>query len=342
MDTARAGSAADRHTAIQRLTESKRRGAEWLLARVGRDGAVKPSDEGFRFYRLPWTLMVCGHTQAALAVCGWIREHMLTPDGDFDRGHRKLYDAYAYRNATLVYGAHMARQFDLSARGLEFILAMQDQPSGGFANDREPDGSLGDVMDLPYTCGCGLAAIALGRLDVARQVYAFLARVWNAQTQMPDRLYYSFSRRQQAVITEYDERDIFWHVVESQQPRAQRWTVGGLSAAFLCRLYMVDPNPAYLSLAHDFQQFSIQSTPRQFEFPQVCKSGWGAGLLYQVTGEEPYAAWAVKLAHWFADTQANDGSWVFDSDPTAGRTLEITAEFVAHVDTIIGCLASRP
>ena len=94
--------------------------------------------------------------------------------------------------------------------------------------------------------------------------------------------------------------------------------MGGLSAAFLCRLYMVDPNPAYLSLARDFQRFSIQSTPRQFEFPQVCKSGWGAALLYQVTGEEQYAAWAVKLAHWFADTQADDGSWVFDRRPHGG------------------------
>ncbi|MDE2902454.1 MAG: hypothetical protein OXP73_05435 [Chloroflexota bacterium] len=336
------GTSSDRRTAIKRLRQAKRLGAEWLLARVDPDGRVGPLDEGFRFYRLPWTLTVSGHTQAATAVCGWIREHMLTSDGDFDRGHRKLYDAYAYRNATLIYGAHMARQFDLSSRGLAFILTMQDQHSGGFANDRAPDGTLGDVMDLPYTCGCGLACLALGRLDEARRVYRFLERVWNAQTEMPERMYYSFSRGRQSVITSYDNSDQFWHVVESQEPRAQRWTVGGLSAAFLCRLYMVDPNPAYLSLARDFQQFSIQSTPRQFEFPQVCKSGWGASLLYQVTGEEPYAAWAARLAHWFADTQAADGSWVFDVDPTEGRTLELTAEFVAHVDTIIGCLASRP
>jgi len=339
---ARAASSTDRRTAVQRLADTKRRGAEWLLARVGPDGAVGPSEEGFRFYRMPWSLMVSGHTQAATAVCGWIREHMLTPNGDFDRGHRKLYDAYAYRNATLVYGAHMARQFDLSSRGLGFILTMQDPSSGGFANDRNPNGTLGDVMDLPYTCGCGLACIALGRLSEARRVYRFLERVWSAQSDLPERLYYSFSRRQQAVITEYDEQDNFWHVVESQEPRAQRWTVGGLSAAFLCRLYMVDPNPAYLSLARNFQQFSIQCTPRQFEFPQVCKSGWGASLLFQVTGEDQYAAWAVKLAHWFADTQASDGSWVFDQSATEGRTLELTAEFVAHADTIIGCLASRP
>ena len=211
--------AADRRAAVERLTATKRRGAEWLLARVGPAGEVGPRDEGFRFYRLPWTLAVSGHSQTAAAVCGWIREHMLTPEGDFDRGHRRLYDAYAYRNATLVYGAHMARQFDLSSRGLAFILEMQDQASGGFANDRAPDGTLSDVMDLPYTCGCGLACLALGRLDAARKVYRFLERVWNAQADLPERLYYSFSRSRQTVITEYDPRDAFWHIVESQQPR---------------------------------------------------------------------------------------------------------------------------
>ena len=83
------GTLSDRPTAIERLRETKRRGAEWLLDRVDPDGKVSPRNEGFRFYRLPWTLTVSGHTHAAAAVCGWIREHMLTPDGDFDRGHRE-------------------------------------------------------------------------------------------------------------------------------------------------------------------------------------------------------------------------------------------------------------
>ncbi len=327
--------------AIGRFRTAKRLGAEWLLDRVGPDGQVAPLREGFHFYRLPWTFTVAGHSEAAAAVCGWIREHMLTPAGDFDRGHRLLLDAYAYRNATLVYGAHMARQFDLSSRGLEFILAMQDEQSGGFPNDRGPDGTLSDVMDLPYTCGCGLACIALGRLEAAQRVCQFLERVWNDQAQTPERLYYSFSRRRQAVITTFDDRQAFWHVVESQRAKRQRWTVGGLAAAFLCRLYMVDPDPAYVSLARRFQAFSMRSTPRQFDYPQVCKSGWGAALLYQVTGESEYAEWAIKLGDWFADTQAGDGSWVFDDDATEGQTLELTAEFVAHVDSIIGCLASR-
>ena len=327
---------------ITRYENVKRKGAAYILKHANSDGSFGPVEDGFFFYRLPWTFLVSGETQAALGICRWVRENMLTGDGDFDRGFRKLTDAYAYRNATLIYGAHMARQYDLSSRGLRFVLQMQDDLSGGFANDRNVDGTLSDVMDVPYTCGCGLACIAVGQLDPARAVYKFLQKVWSEQDELPDRLYYSFSRDQQAVITTYNNKNAFWHVVESQQGQPQRWTVGGIAAAFLCRLYMVDSNPAYLSLARNYQQFSIDSTPQQFEFPQVCKSGWGAGLLYQLTGEPVYSQWATKVGDWFINTQAPDGSWVFDPNATEGQILELTAEFVAHIDSIIGCLASQP
>ena len=119
------------------------------------------------------------------------------------------------------------------------------------------------------------------------------------------------------------------------------WTVGGIAAAFLCRLYMVDPQPSYAEVAREFMAFSTQCTPRQFDYAQVCKSGWGAALLYQITGAPEYRDWALHLGDWFADTQRADGSWAWDPDPSIGQTIELTAEFVAHVDTIIGCLASR-
>ena len=91
--------------------DAKQRGAAWLLDQLHPDGSIGDPAEGFRFYRVPWTFMVAGHTEAAARVCGWIHANMLTAEGDFDNGLRVLRDAYAYRNATLIYGAHMARQY---------------------------------------------------------------------------------------------------------------------------------------------------------------------------------------------------------------------------------------
>ena len=331
---------ADLRARLERYAATKRRGVDWLLRHMHPDGSIGDPSQGFRFYRVPWTFTVAGETAAAAALCGWIREHMFTAEGDFDRGRRVLTDAYAYRNATLVYGAHMARQFDLSSRGLEFVLTMQDPKSGGFINDLDADGTPSDVMDVPYACGCGLACIALGRLDEARAVHAFLERIWRAQRELPDRLHYAWSRQRQALVIPEDGEES-WFTVEAQAARKQRWTVGGISAAFLCRLHMVDPQPGYLALARDYMAFSMQCTPRQFDHAQVCKSGWGSALLYQLTGGAAYRDWTVRVGDWFVATQQADGSWSWDPRATLGEAIELTAEFTAHVDTIIGCLASR-
>ena len=330
----------DLRTRLDNYAAAKRRGVDWLLRQTHPDGSIGDAAHGFRFYRVPWTFTVAGETAAAAALCGWIRRHMFTPDGDFNRGHRVLTDAYAYRNATLVYGAHMARQFDLSSRGLDFVLTMQDPQSGGFTNDLHADGTPGDVMDIPYACGCGLACIALGRLDAAQAVHAFLERIWRAQRELPDRLHYAWSRERQALVIGAPGEEA-WFTVEAQAARKQRWTVGGIAAAFLCRLHMLDPQPEYLELAREYMAFSMQCTPRQFDYAQVCKSGWGAALLYQLTGEAEHGDWAARVGDWFVATQQADGSWAWDPRATLGETIELTAEFVVHVDTIIGCLASR-
>ena len=87
-------------------------------------------------------------------MASWVRENMWTPEGDFDNGLRVNRDAYAYRNATFIYGAHMARQFDLSHRSMEHLLSWQDPATGGFSNNLEDDG-MSDDMDIPYTVGPG-------------------------------------------------------------------------------------------------------------------------------------------------------------------------------------------
>lgn len=332
-------------TLIQRrlkYAEAKRKGVQYLLDKMNPDGSIGPVEDGFYFYRLPWTFTVAGETEAALKVCAWVRENMLTPEGDFDRGLRKVTDAYAYRNATFIYGAHMARQYDLSYGCMPFLLSLQDPSSGGFANDMTDHGPS-DTMDVPYSVGSGLACIATGHLEQARKVYGYLTRVWEQQDELPHRLYYNYSRAAQKVVREFPPEDQLLHVVVSQEAVRQRWTVGGIASAFLCRLYMADPRPEYTHLARQYMKFSMESTDGQFKFAPVCKSGWGSTLLYQVTGETQYRDWTIRMGDWFADTQSEDGSWMgrFPGDGKLSSQIHLTAEFVAHVDNIIAGLSSR-
>ena len=279
---------------IAKYESVKRKGVDYILEHANPDGSYGPVEDGFYFYRLPWTFLVAGETRAALGICRWVRENMLTDEGDFDRGLRKLTDAYAYRNATFIYGAHMARQYDLSVGCMPFLLSLQDPVSGGFANDLTEDG-LSDTMDVPYTVGSGLACIATGNMDAALKVYYYLASLWDQQDELPDRLYYNMSRRTRKVVREFPPEERRWHVVVAQDPVLQRWTVGGIASAFLSRLYMSDPKPEYIALARQYMRFSMESTDGQFEFAPVCKSG--LGIVAAVPGDRRPAVPRLDRAH---------------------------------------------
>ena len=131
-------------------------------------------------------------------------------------------------------------------------------------------------------------------------------------------------------------------LVDNALDASQYWFWGGIAAAFLCRLWLADPDPSHLALARRYQAFSMTATDAQFRYPAVCKSSWGSSLLWQVTGEEPYRDWTLRMGDWYVGTQEPEGCWHPLVQQTPGDVIEITLEFVMHLDTLIGALASRP
>ena len=326
---------------LRTYREAVRRGTEWLLQQVNDDGSIGDPREGFHFYRAPWTFTATGETAAAHAFCGWMRRNMLTPEGIIGGPLRPSGTAYAYTNSVLIVGAHLAKQYDLSIGLMPDLLADQDPLSGAFANHHLDDGSKSDDMDIPFAAGPGFACLVTGHLDEARAVYRHLRSIYDAQTELPDRFYYNWSRTAQSPITEFSEENQRACVVENQAARRQRWTIGGISAGFLCRLYLVEPQQEYLELARKYQSFSMSATEHQFDYSHVCKSSWGSSLLYQVTGEEEYLAWTYKMGDWYVDTQTPEGHWHWDYYTTLGSHIELALEFVMHLNTLIGGLASH-
>jgi hypothetical protein len=64
--------------------------------------------------------------------------------------------------------------------------------------------------------------------------------------------------------------------------------------------------------------------------------------LYQVTGEQQYLDWTYRMGDWYVETQEPDGRWHWENYSTLGSHIELALEFVMHLDTLIGALASRP
>ena len=141
---------------LEEMDKAKGRGIDWLLAQRNPDGSFGPRQEGMFYYRLPWTLAVAGRNREASMLCQWIRTNMFTEKGDFDgKFGRDLYkeNYYTYPNANIIYGAHILRQFDLSVRGMQFLLTLQDKKSGGFFDGMTDKGPGGGAEHLGHRPG---------------------------------------------------------------------------------------------------------------------------------------------------------------------------------------------
>jgi hypothetical protein len=188
-----------------------------------------------------------------------------------------------------------------------------------------------------------MSAVMTGDLVAATRVGGWLDRLWGAQPELPSRLW-SVTTPRGGLVTNVPEGEDPRQYVNISQDVQQMHYNGGIAAAFLAHLHMATGDQRWLDLAVKFQRFSMESTPRQFETKQVCKSAWGAGLLYLVTGDERYLPWLLKMGDWFAAEQEPDGHWsnsrYIEANPPLAHQLEITAEFVVHMDTLIGALSA--
>jgi hypothetical protein len=234
----------------------------------------------------------------------------------------------------------MLQQYDLSIGLMPSLLRWQDPVSGGFANDLTEQGPS-DEMDIPYACGPGLACLITGDLTSARRVAAFLRTLYDAQNQLPDRFFPFWSRERQAPIRNGDHGFQPRFLVENQADRMQRWTIGGIAAAFLGRLHQAEPDADRLTLARAYQAFSMAATDAQFRYPSACKSSWGAAVLYEITGDEVYLEWLGRFARWYLDAQEPEGYWHPWVENNRGQVIEITLEFVVHLATLTGAVRGR-
>ena len=324
------------------LDATVHRATQWLLDHLNADGSLGDPKDGFKYYRAPWAFAMTGHLDAGHAVCAWIRRNLLTPVQDLDAPLRIRRTGWAYSDATLITGAQMLHQHDLSLGLIPQLLRWQDPISGGFANDRLEDGSMSDEMDIPYACGPGFACLMTGRLAEARRVADYLATIYEAQDALPERFYCFWSRSRQAPIRETDDGYRQRFVVVNDDDRMQRWTIGGIAAAFLCRLYLAEPQPEYLELARRYQAFSMAATDAQFSYPSACKSSWGAALLYQLTGEPEYLGWLGRFGYWYINSAEQEGYWHPWVEECLGDVIEITLEYVMHIRTLTSAVSALP
>ena len=321
---------------FQEMVKARNLGVRWLLSKLNPDGSISPVDQGLYYYRTPLALSTAGYGMEACALLDWIRENMFTKEGDFDGKYgRGGYgeNFYTYPNANLVIASQKLNQYDLAYRGVDFLCRMRDKEAGGFYNFKDKPRER-QRLDIWTSSQAGLACLAVGRMKEAEETGIFLARMMDLQPD-PEKKLYNVYQPGKGLLTSYPEEEAKYFVVDAESTM-QYYFIPGIAAAFLGRLYMASGNEKHLELAEKYLEFSLRCSEDQFTRPQVGKVGWGAAVLYRITGASTYLNLARKVAQYLVDYQHPKGYWQ-NIPPFTGlhHTIEVTSEFILHLESIL-------
>jgi len=322
----------------------------YLLDHIGSDG--NPGARHCHYYRVPWALALTGHRQAAGNVLSWVERNALDDNGDLRPGAPRTgfeRNWASYPLANLANGAWHLERYDTAMR-LAKRLAEYQHPDTGGAFAAHPDHRSDGRQDLFPTAQLGMTGLTTGHLDLAHGAFKWMQSVYDAQPDLPARLYSATDGHR--LITDVDGEALAWQTVTDFTKPRQAFYNPGIAAAFLGRYHMATGNPDALDLARNYLDLTVAGTDAQFDHTdsvQVCKFAWGASILYEITGEQQYLGHAVQMARWFMDAQNEDGSW--DNSPflmaregvhAPSVRIEMTAEFAQHLTTILTALSSHP
>src|SRR5215813_9995513 len=233
-----------------RFRVARDKGGAHLLPKQSSDGAFGGL---YDYYKTLMAFQVCGFNHEANALCSWIRTRVMTREGDFGpRDDDEQYN-YTYANSWIVIGAHRLGQFDISQKGMDFLMRFWDPQSGGFYSSRTQR-DADTKQDVIYTGFCGLAALHTGKIDIARAVGRWMKTIMELQPEFPQKLYTVYSRAN-GLHTTIDTQQELRYVVLSDATRDQHFFQPGVAAGFLARLFQATGETEWLDLAKQYMRF---------------------------------------------------------------------------------------
>ncbi len=324
---------------IGKLQEAHDRGVAHLLRQQRADGAIgDPESEGLApYYKALWALAAAGRSDEGNRLATWIEGNVLSEEGDFagalrgDQHNR----SYPYPNGWIICGAQKLGRFDISRRGMKFLLGLQHPETGGFRMQRDKEDA---PQDLLCSAQAGNACLYTGQLTQAKEVGRFLRTVWEAQPH-PERELFFVYKPGEGLRTEFPAERQRLHSIRTDTPRQMYFNMG-IAAAFLARLAMATGDQQWSDLAKQYLSIGFNVLDEMYETAQVGKVGWGAALTYQATGDRKYRDLATRVGEAMIAQQTDTGGW----DNTGGYVnepirTEVTCEFIVLVDEMIGGLA---
>lgn len=114
----------------------------------------------------------------------------------------------------------------------------------------------------------------------------------------------------------------------------QPFSVLGVAVGFLARCFEAWGEDADLDAAVELHDLAVALGDSVWVGPESWRVGWGAALLYGVTGDEAFRATAERVADLMCETQATDGWW--GSAAATAEAALVLAEMADAVESRAG------
>lgn len=316
-------------------------GLKWLLSQQEPDGSFKPIEHGLStFHKIPYALAVTGQLERGARLCSWIQQQIMDDEGDFTRRFDRegpLASFYHYPNSWLIMGAHRLGQFGMSLRGADFLSTLQHPQTGGFLTTG-PNSTLDGMQDMMTSALAGLAMLNTGRLTEADAAANFLVSMYDRQPKLGAQLLF-VQQRGDHLVNEWDPSQAPAFAL-TLRDSDQWYFVPGLAAGFLAKLYEVTGNEDHLRVAQGYVQVADSAGSGRYESPNGWWFGWGAAMVYAVTGVATQRSIVEAVCEQIVESQMSTGGWAAGTmgyEPPA-PIIDATAEAIVCLTEMLQAL----
>jgi hypothetical protein len=346
---------------IDRYTATVKKAVSWAYTNHER---VMGERDLQAHYKAPYFWAAVGDMKMAGIHRRLFADTFLRSDGDFRTEEDAkgffvfpctVHNQYIYPNGWLVSGFQKLGAYDLTRKGLAFLLKFQDPELGGFyyafnAQKKEIDQRL---LDSSSTSAAGMACLMCGSIDEAKRAGDFILNLLAMQPQ-PDKYFYSCMKSDGTLHTDVFGSDDAWDPNSRKQKclsavddghQELTW-LNGKPTKFLTRLYAATGETKYLDGAKEAFFFFHKLHENAWTNYASCKTMWAGAEMYRLTGEKVFAETAIRILDFYCETQSPTGSWVHtlwykdESEQHFTWTADITFEYGAEISDVLFDLCS--
>ena len=304
---------------IARFRTASDLGMSWLLGKLHTDGSwPEPIADLTGYFKVAYLFCIAGQLEQANSFVSEIKTRFMQPNGDFKisptqkSGQVDYYEkVWGYANAWIIFISHKLGRFEVSYPAWDYLETLYHPDTGGYISN-DPDAGGETIVDLLSTTHGGHTALYMGQLERAERCAELVVDFEWAQPDRQSGMYLRMDGRGN-YLSKYPADEAAYYFLSATDPE-QLYFMAGYPVAFLALLYRHTGKPVYLSTAVRYFDFAANCTG-VFDSHFSHKVAWGASILYNLTGQQRYADFAVKVADLLVRLQHQSGAWFHDAPP---------------------------